>query len=366
MYSLTEILTGAALTAANWTKNGASAHITPGNQLIGTYTELLRFVAANAVYKGWEVHHILEAVDIDRLNLTALAPAYEQQICVLLPALAHQRINSVLRRSNPTSMTATVADLTTAYQAAYAILGNYCGSSEAVIKAELLALFKASLKNLTDAALAALAAELARKRGDLQKLQAAIARQKGLHAALLLGSTPHTSEGFTAALVSTVGAVVNKLNPINRPSLDIWAKAEAKSAAAAKAIAVRDLSTTIAALVECEGHFVRADALFSAWRDGIEVAGRRAQLAVVGSAVVAAVAAFVVLQAPATAAVGASTAAGATTNPAAQQTMSRIAASFDAGFKRIALATTLAEEQAGEAAVEQAAVQLKRMVLPSF
>lgn len=359
MYTVDGILRTAGVTfeAAKF-----GAQLTAGNQLIGTYADLLRFRGADNAYRGWEVHHIFEALDIDRLGLSAFSPDYEQQICVLLPAAAHHRVNSVLRRANPTLLTATSSELEPAYREAYQLVGNYCGSSESAISEELLSIFKAVLKNLTDSAATALDEQLVKARNELQRLERLIALEKGLHAQLAQGSSPSVLQAaaFVASMMSpltaaaalvnpanrpVIGAAVNTLNPKNRPELSIWAKAEANVSVARQALGRRDLAGAATATAIGHGHFMNADAQFQAWRDGIPLAGRRLQLAIGAAAVAAAIVAIGVYAVEATAAAGATgaVAAGSTS------TGVRVATEVQRGVRVIVTASSLAEEQAGEA-----------------
>jgi hypothetical protein len=377
MYSITEILAAAGIANEAWSKGGASARLTAANQLIGTYADLLKVVRGNSEYRGWEVHHTLEALDVDRLNLGPFSPAYDQQICVLIPAAAHHRINSILRRANPTKLTASTADLESAYRDAYNLVGNYCGSSEAAIAKELFDIFKAVARNLSNAANDALSEQLNKKRDELQKLQNRISLEKGLHEKLIRGSSPSPLQTagvvasainpitLGAALVSpanraVIGGAVNALNPKPRPGLDIWEKAEASARLANQALTRRDLPQLLEALSKGEGHFRQADAQFTAWRDGIELAGRRAELAIGVAAAVATIIAIGVFALEATATTAAAGTAAATQTP----TGVRVASQITEGVQRIVTASTVAEEQAGEALVKDGVAQL-RMALPT-
>ena len=376
MYTVTGILTAATVLTEPFTKQGVTVRISDANQLIGTYSDLLRFVSSNIEYKGWEVHHIFEALDVERLKLGAFAPAYAQQICVLLPAAAHHRINSILRRANPTSLSATSPELESAYKEAYLLVGNYCGSTETAVSRELFGIFKSVLKNMVDAAAAAMNEELKRKSGDLQRLQNKISRQKGLHDTLIRGSSltlaqqaellpslinPAGVVGVLAGAVAgnksslaTVGAAVNLFNPQNRPALDIWAKAEADVRSASQALARGDVAGAVVAIAKGEVHFTQADTQFTAWRDGIELAARRAQLAVGVAAVVATAVAVTIYAYPVVAG------ASAVTGTAVSQTATgpRIAADVVEAAEAIFRAQTVAQEQAAERTFVRVAEQL--------
>ncbi|MBN9562615.1 MAG: hypothetical protein J0H14_18090 [Alphaproteobacteria bacterium] len=124
--------------------------LTDANQLIGTFENLDKFrTFEKEHYKGWHRHHVVEADDLDRLGVITSAPRYEDQLCVLLPEAAHaRRINSILRRANPTKWQASRGELRRAYADAYAVMGDYCGGGEAQIRAELLAIVDAEFQKL--------------------------------------------------------------------------------------------------------------------------------------------------------------------------------------------------------------------------
>jgi hypothetical protein len=377
MYTIPEILAAAGVLSESWSKGGVNVRLTKANQLIGTYADLLRLVAANSEYKGWEVHHILEALDVDRLNLAAFAPAYRQQICVLLPRTSHHRINSSLRGANATSETVTIAQLESDYRHAYDLAGNYCGTSEAAISKELFDIFRSVVNTLNDAATVALNDQLRSMRDTLRTLQNRLSLEKGLHETLIRESSPGALQiaGFVASVInpvalaaalvspanrSVIGGAVNALNPKTRPGLEIWAKGEECLRVATQALARSDLAGAIGALAKGEAYYRRADAEFTAWRDGIELAGRRAELVVGVSAAVAILIAFAAFAAGATAATAATGAEAAKTRVGAE-----IATEFTRGARTILQASTLEGEQLGEAIIDDAKERLV-MSLPSF
>lgn len=215
-----------------------------------------------------------------------------------------------------------------------------------------------------------LAAKLMKARAELQKLERSIALEKGLHQSLLRGSSPNPLQ--TAAFVGSmlnpltaagalvnpanrpvIGAAVNKLNPVNRPELSIWKKAEDNARAAGEALARRDPVDAATAIAIGQGHFLNASARFQAWRDGIPLAGRRAELAIGAAAIAASILAIGFFAVEATAAAGATGAAGAA---AAGNTSAgvRVATGIERGVRIVVTAETLAEEQAGEAIVRKA------------
>ena len=121
--------------------------LTAGNQLLSSYAALSRFATVDRHYRGWHAHHVVEAQDLERLNVAGKFPDYDQQLTVLLPQIAHiQRVNSVLRNQAPKHAVMTAPELLIAYAAAYALMGNYCGGGEQRIREELMALARAILK----------------------------------------------------------------------------------------------------------------------------------------------------------------------------------------------------------------------------
>lgn len=375
MYTIADILKVAGVATQPFASSGVTVRLSAGNQLLGSYAQLLKFRAADPNYRGWEVHHIFEALDVTRLGYSPFSPGYDEQICVILPAAAHHRINSILRRENPTSLSATTRELDQAYGQAYALIDNYCGSSAAQVRSELLSIFRAVLSNLQAGKDLQTANQLMKGRHELDRLARQIALQKGLHAKLLQGSTTNVVQGAAmaasmlnpiaaaAAFInpanrSTIGAAVNLLNPAKRPELSVWNKAEQFAQIADQALGRRDMASAASALGKCEGHFRNASAQLEAWRDGIPLAGRRAELSI-GAAAMAAVVVAVAVYAIEVVAVGTASAAATTAAGGEASTGVRIAVEgVEKGIRVITTAETLAEEQAGEELVEQTVKKL--------
>ena len=141
-YTIPQLLMAASVRHEPYAKApGGRIFLTAANQLIGTYTDLLRFKQSNSQYFGWEAHHIVEAQDLERLSVQQRFPPYEQQICVLLPKTAHaKRINSILRKENPSHLQAVADDLKAAYRDAYWLMGDYCGGGERRVREELVSI----------------------------------------------------------------------------------------------------------------------------------------------------------------------------------------------------------------------------------
>ncbi|MDG4552786.1 MAG: hypothetical protein P9E24_00855 [Candidatus Competibacter sp.] len=139
-YTIPHLLMAAGVRHEPYTKAPSSKIVlTAANQLIGTYSDLRGFQQSSSQYSGWDAHHIVEAQDLERLGVQQRFPPYEQQICVLLPKTAHaKRINSVLRKENPSHLQATADELKAAYRDAYWLMGDYCGGGERRVREELV------------------------------------------------------------------------------------------------------------------------------------------------------------------------------------------------------------------------------------
>jgi hypothetical protein len=150
MFNVTDILLTAGVKFSVYASYPAgNIYLTDANQLIGSYKNLQAFRQSASNYTGWHVHHIVEDDDLHRLGVTTHIPAYPDQLCVLIPERAHVgRINSILRRENPTRYQATGRDLRRAYAEAYSLIGDYCGGGEAKIRQELLAIVNAEFQKL--------------------------------------------------------------------------------------------------------------------------------------------------------------------------------------------------------------------------
>ncbi|HXT81831.1 MAG TPA: hypothetical protein VN702_19895 [Acetobacteraceae bacterium] len=150
MYTVPEILrTGRVKfrVFAGWSKG--NVYVTKAGQLIGGYKNLGEYRDSDPNYKGWHCHHVVEADDLVRLGVVNHAPPYDEQLNVLLPERAHVgRINSILRKENPTRYQATGEELRQAYKAAYEMMGDYCGGGEANIQQELVAIVDATFQKL--------------------------------------------------------------------------------------------------------------------------------------------------------------------------------------------------------------------------
>ena len=146
-----DILSAAAISTRPYAAvPGAGIYLSDAGQLFGTYADLVRAQTlpqlgeASWPYRGWHRHHVVEFQDLERLGVAARFPAYDRQLCVLIPERAHVgRVNSLLNSSNPQGVQVTPKALRSAYESAYSILGNYCGGGEMQIRFELLSIVDA-------------------------------------------------------------------------------------------------------------------------------------------------------------------------------------------------------------------------------
>ena len=121
--------------------------ITRGLQVLGSYRALEKFRQAVDGYAGWHRHHVFEDQDWSRLHIEKLAPRYEDQLCVFLPERAHVgRINSILHSHAAQGFVLSPRALLRAYDTAYDDVGNYCGGGDSLIRRELVAIVRGTLR----------------------------------------------------------------------------------------------------------------------------------------------------------------------------------------------------------------------------
>jgi hypothetical protein len=231
-------------------------------------------------------------------------------------------------------------------------------------------------------ATSALANVLGRIREQLNQLRRNLETSMGLHQLLLKEATASTAQKVTTALglltpglaIPTlvniavnpamrpvVGAGVQMLNPAKH-SLEIWKPTQAALAAGEAALQARNVSKALAQLAVGQASFAKASEQLTAFRDGTELAARRAELLIKVTAAVAALAAVVAYTgAAATAGAGATTAAAGSAQPQV-----RVAAElFKDGMTRIVLAESPEAFDAGvELCVEDAPKAALRAVMP--
>lgn len=396
MYSVVQILTAAGIASEAWTKGDVIVRLTTGHQLIGTYADLTKFRTANKEYMGWDVHHIFEALDVERLGLTRFSPSYQQQICVLIPAKEHHRMNSVLRHRNPTKESVKLSELESDYHEVYGNVENYCGApgGRGGITEELFNIFRSVFKDLSKAAHAA---ELANARSKLQTLENKLRSEKNWHKQLLLDSSPNALA--VAAMVASAvnpltaaaalanpanrpvfGGAVRALNRVKTPPLSVWAKAEAAAGAATQDLSRGNVVDATIAIAAAEGYFKKAELEVRNWRTGMEVAGRHAELVIAAAAITAsliAISAFAVEAIGGIAVAGGATGTSTGATAAATETTvgSEIVEAIKEGVYRIATAPDVAAEQRAEEflrtrvgdlfveAVEEAAEEVPKKVM---
>ena len=148
MVTVEAILKRAALKYEHYEQAGQlPVYLSRGLQLFGGYKTLGQFRSSDKHYHGWQAHHVFETQDLGRMHISQLAPGVDDQLCVLLPERAHiGRINSVLRRQAPLGCVMSPRDLLRAYEDAYELVDDYCGSGALTVKRELVAVVQATLK----------------------------------------------------------------------------------------------------------------------------------------------------------------------------------------------------------------------------
>ena len=181
----------------------------------------------------------------------------------------------------------------------------------------------------------------------LQKLRSQAERVKGEHKAereLLtdVGSLSKAAVGFA-------GFVTNKLFNSDVPEILIWNNTFLRLEAAEQAVKGRNVKRAMKEYLFAHTHFLAAQQKYEKWKNGIEAAAVKMQLAIGATALLligAAVGAF---------AATVLTAAGETASAvAAEQTIVRVATAVQRADAviRIAEATSLAEEEAAEREME--------------
>ncbi len=152
---------------------------------------------------------------------------------------------------------------------------------------------------------AVITSALAEQSTLLQGLKRNIEREKSLHDSLLKGATPLTAadrlaegklkEAASAWVLGGYGYVTNKaFNPSKKPELSIWKRAEDLIEQGQADIVKTNVIEAAIHSVQAQAHYARAMRVFYAWKDGIEVAGTRTQIAIGAIAVIVVVGAVVI------------------------------------------------------------------------
>ena len=174
------------------------------------------------------------------------------------------------------------------------------------------------------------------------------------------------TSSFSGAAVGALGFWTNQLFNAPIPELIIWNNAFARLESAGSAIRGRDVKRATLELYKARAHYLAALRKFTKWKDGIEGAGVKMQVAIGVTAVVligAAVAAFAATAVAAADAAAGATAATADSAAAAEQTAIRVAQVVQRAdvVIKLADATSLAEEEAAEDALEASMEEFSRM-----
>jgi hypothetical protein len=234
--------------------------------------------------------------------------------------------------------------------------------------------------NLNASAARALQAAFDRIRNQLNELRNNLAREMSLHQTLLNQATPSAMQTATTviglsnpvtalptlvniavnpAMRPVVGAAVQQLNPAKH-TMAIWKPTQDALRAADAALQTRNPSMALAQLGIGLATFVKASQQLTAFREGTELAGRKAQVVIGVTAAVVALTAVAVFS---FSAVAGTTTVGATATAGSPQI--RIAAeAFKEGMIRIATAESSAAFDAGvEMVTEEAPGKLMQMVV---
>ena len=104
MFTVTDVLLTAGVKFSVYAgREPRNVYVTAANQLIGSYRHLEALRASDNNYNGWDAHHVVEDDDLHRLGVARTHLRVSDQLCLLIPERAHVgRINSILRRENPT------------------------------------------------------------------------------------------------------------------------------------------------------------------------------------------------------------------------------------------------------------------------
>jgi hypothetical protein len=208
----------------------------------------------------------------------------------------------------------------------------------------------------------ALAARLEKERNEAlakleafrQRLQNQVELVRGEHEAQMKILTE--TESLAGAAIGFAGFVTNELFNSPIPEMIIWSKAEQNLDAARNAIRMRSVKKATKDLFRARLHYLVALTKYTKWKDGLEAAGTKMQVAIGVTAVLLIGAAVAATAATAAAAAGAEA-------TAAEATVVRIAATVQRADTviRIAEATSAEAEALAEREFELILEELSRM-----
>lgn len=221
--------------------------------------------------------------------------------------------------------------------------------------------------NLSVSATSALAAVVGRVQSELNQLRSKLSMQMGLHQTLLNQATTSAAQkaatiiglsnpatalptlvniAVNPAMRPVVGAAVQMLNPAKH-TMEIWKQAQNALAAGDAALLAGNPSKAMVQLAVGLASFTKADQQLTAFREGTQLAGRRAQVIIGVTAAAVAVTAVAVFSIEAVAAGGvAATATGGTATAASPQ-VGAAAELLKEGMMRVATAESPAAFDAG-------------------
>ncbi len=238
--------------------------------------------------------------------------------------------------------------------------------------------------NLNASATRALQGAFDQIRNQLNQLRSNLAREMNLHQTLLNQAKPSTLQTATTilglanpvtalptlvniainpAMRPVVGAAVQTLNPAKH-TMAIWKATQDALSAADAALQARNPSGALTQLAVGLASFVKADQQLTAFREGTELAGRRAQVIIGVTAAAVALTAVAVFSFQAVAVGGVATTSAGTSATALSPQVRIAAEAFKEGMIRVATAESPAAFDAGvEMIIEEAPGKLMQMVV---
>jgi len=221
-------------------------------------------------------------------------------------------------------------------------------------------------------------------RNQLDQLRRNLAQEMNLHQTLLNQAAPSTLQKATTivglanpltalptlvniavnpAMRPVVGAAVQTLNPAKH-TMAIWKPTQDALSAADAALQARKPSMALAHLAVGLASFVKADEQLTAFREGTELAGRRAQVIIGVTAAAVALTAVAVFSFQAVAVGGVATTSAGTSATAVSPQVRVAAEAFKEGMVRVATAESPAAFDAGvQMVTEEVPGKLMQMVV---